>query len=174
MIKTPLKRIERNNRTVVLYLFLMTISIVFAYFFLSLDTFIDNWLKTMVYVIFGLSTVFFIIAWLKDPGYLKQDPSIDFFKIVEEFDSNHLCPECQVIRTERSRHCNICNRCVDRFDHHCPWINNCVGTKNHGYFFLYIIFTILYITLILSLSAIMILNSFNTDYTSDQPFEIDR
>jgi hypothetical protein len=49
-----------------------------------------------------------------------------------------LCPDCEVIRTKRSRHCSICNKCVERFDHHCPWINNCVGTKNHGSFMLFL------------------------------------
>ncbi len=50
-----------------------------------------------------------------------------------------MCPVCECLRTTRSRHCNICNRCVERFDHHCPWINNCVGTRNHVFFYLYIL-----------------------------------
>lgn len=49
-----------------------------------------------------------------------------------------LCPDCEVIRTSRSRHCSICNKCVERFDHHCPWVNNCVGIKNHHYFMMFL------------------------------------
>lgn len=33
-----------------------------------------------------------------------------------------------------SRHCKICGRCVERFDHHCLWINNCIGEKNYPQF----------------------------------------
>jgi hypothetical protein len=29
---------------------------------------------------------------------------------------------------------------VDRYDHHCPWINNCVGIRNHNIFLWYLIF----------------------------------
>lgn len=54
--------------------------------------------------------------------------------MMKSFDPVLLCPDCEVIRTDRSRHCSICNKCVERFDHHCPWINNCVGINNHGYF----------------------------------------
>ena len=53
-------------------------------------------------------------------------------------DPLHLCPECMIIKTPRSRHCSICNKCVERYDHHCPWINNCVGIKNHRSFMIFI------------------------------------
>lgn len=44
------------------------------------------------------------------------------------------CKVCEVVRPARSGHCRICGSCVLRLDHHCVWINNCIGSGNHKSF----------------------------------------
>ncbi|XP_062983788.1 palmitoyltransferase ZDHHC23 [Elgaria multicarinata webbii] len=46
------------------------------------------------------------------------------------------CAKCHLVRPPRAGHCRICGRCVKRLDHHCVWINSCVGEQNHQAFVL--------------------------------------
>lgn len=44
------------------------------------------------------------------------------------------------MKPKRSRHCEICKKCIRVYDHHCPWINNCVGAQNYKFFITFILF----------------------------------
>lgn len=42
-------------------------------------------------------------------------------------------------KPERAHHCRTCKTCILKYDHHCPWINQCVGLGNERYFILFML-----------------------------------
>ncbi|KAI0300409.1 zf-DHHC-domain-containing protein [Russula brevipes] len=48
------------------------------------------------------------------------------------------CPKCGGSKPERTHHCRVCNRCILKYDHHCPVrINQCVGLYNERHFVMF-------------------------------------
>ncbi|XP_041799138.1 palmitoyltransferase ZDHHC11 isoform X1 [Chelmon rostratus] len=45
------------------------------------------------------------------------------------------CYLCDVKVGPKVKHCGVCNKCVEDFDHHCKWLNTCVGGRNYWCFF---------------------------------------
>jgi len=53
------------------------------------------------------------------------------------------CPFCVEHVDATSKHCRLCDKCVQDFDHHCKWLNTCIGAKNYRLFFCSMSFALL-------------------------------
>lgn len=69
----------------------------------------------------------------RNPPYLVLDPPDE--KDIEEEESRLLyCQQCNIFRPKKSKHCILCDNCVDNLDHHCGVIGNCIGKRNFHFF----------------------------------------
>lgn len=84
--------------------------------------------------------------WLYTKGNMTKDEVEKYARerewrrkaAVSSVDARRICPTCWVQKGLRTKHCSVCNSCSEVMDHHCVWLNRCVGRRNNRLFVLFI------------------------------------
>ncbi|XP_018617126.1 palmitoyltransferase ZDHHC4 [Scleropages formosus] len=145
-----LHRLFHQRTRLFLYLHLLLECAVYAEFAYEVFGYcreMDTQLSSLIvpYVLLAVQSCFFYLCCYRDPGTVTKDNHASQVRVYlydrRLFQPGVSCSTCLLVKPARSKHCRVCNRCVQRFDHHCVWVNNCIGAQNYRYFLLYLLLT---------------------------------
>ncbi|KOS23018.1 Palmitoyltransferase SWF1 [Escovopsis weberi] len=133
------------------HIFFLAIMVVSEYLFLPGVWLEIGWFTKLTAVIAVLMPYYFLyVCCTADPGYITPENHAYHMSLYPydhaNFHPGNECRTCCFIKPPRSKHCDLCKRCVARADHHCVFINSCVGYGNHGAFLLLLASTALLAT----------------------------
>ncbi|PON40291.1 Zinc finger, DHHC-type, palmitoyltransferase [Parasponia andersonii] len=126
-------------------------------YYITVFIFIEDWiglqsyfgsLNAMIFTFLAALSIFsFSVCVLTDPGQVPasyvpdvEENGISDEEIKRNSVQSKLCDKCSTHKPPRAHHCRVCRRCVLRMDHHCVWVNNCVGYWNYKAFFMLVLY----------------------------------
>ena len=108
--------------------------------FVFLTSAIQSINSPILWVLFGIYFGLLLIIIVSYIQIVTFDPVdrclIDPIFLIEQRSNLNVnyCTICRSDVTIRSYHCKKCNRCTQEFDHHCVYLNSCVGGRNYELF----------------------------------------
>ena len=132
-----------SNKNMILFIVLHVIIILFIFF--PLLPYIQSSIFGIIYLVVSfLVFALYISLSCSNPGKMTNHEFENILDLVEKGNNaEEYCPLCLVKTKFRSRHCLICQICVDEFDHHCFWVGNCIGKDNYTLFFIFLIYVLI-------------------------------
>lgn len=113
----------------------------------------SNVMPYLIAVMFILSLFFLLMTACTDPGILRLKSQQDSECLLEENNKRvHFCDVCNISQPVGAAHCEYCDCCIDRLDHHCPWMGKCIGRKNMFWFKCFIAIVCIYMTQLIILA----------------------
>lgn len=86
----------------------------------------------------------------RDPGRVPpaflpdvEDAETPVHEVKRKGGDLRYCQKCGHYKPPRAHHCRVCKRCVLKMDHHCIWINNCVGHENYKIFLVFVLYAVI-------------------------------
>lgn len=124
------------------------------------------WMSVASGFVCAMVLVFLYSTTCRDPGYLPRlSPDVachpvNGIIIMEDENGNKWkwCRTCLIWRPPRSKHCHECGQCVKMFDHHCPWVGNCVAERNYATFYMFV-FSVVFYAIVVGIDVIYGMNS---------------
>lgn len=120
--------------------FLLLSSVIGICYVLGIEWYLRQKLHKTLAVAFVIGHYLQFCVWLHFYKGVVESPG---HPAVLDPSNADVCRRCVFPKPARTHHCSVCKRCVLRMDHHCPWLNNCVGLHTHRHFYLFSFFTLL-------------------------------
>lgn len=116
-----------------------------------------NFVPLVVFLIFYITFMWFYYKTSVADTFVKQDDAP-----LNTDEDLFFCEQCNHYCPLRASHCKHCKKCVLRRDHHCNFLDTCIGMGNHFYFLCFLFFLLLF--------DITAINLFKVGMKDGQPF----
>ena len=123
--------------------FVFIISLILNIGILNLGIVFYEWYPIYIEILVVSTMSILYLTLLRGPQLASSREEQELFRVGTEKQFKKYCFECKTDIPKRGYHCDICHVCISQYDHHCTWINNCVGKRNIGRFVFYLIFLLL-------------------------------